>query len=65
MVWDTSKPSGDKKRVMDISRAASMSGWEPKISLEEGVKETMNWYRNNQDLIDTRYNVFTEERRIG
>jgi GDP-L-fucose synthase len=45
--WDTSKPSGDKKRIMDISRAKSL-GWEPKISLEEGIRETIEWYKENR-----------------
>lgn len=60
VVWDTSKPSGDKKRLMDISRARSI-GFEPVISIEEGIKETMEWYRNNKDIINKRYNVFTEK----
>jgi len=48
VIWDTSKPSGDKKRVMDITRAKSLLNWFPEISLEEGVKETMEWYKKNK-----------------
>jgi len=44
IVWDTSKPSGDKKRVMDISRARAM-GFSPKVSIEDGIHRTMAWYR--------------------
>lgn len=59
LVWDTSKPSGDKKRLMDISRARSI-GFTPKISIEDGIKETIEWYKNNKHLSNKRYNVFTK-----
>jgi GDP-L-fucose synthase len=57
IVWDTTKPTGDKKRIMDISRARS-HGWQPRISLEEGVKETVEWFRANRDKAEKRYNPF-------
>jgi len=57
VIWDTSKPSGDKKRLMDIKKAKAL-GWEPKITIEEGIKETMEWYRKNKDIVNKRYNVF-------
>lgn len=56
LIWDDSKPVGDKKRVMDISRAKAL-GFEPKISLEEGIKEVIDWYQENKDL-NEGYNVF-------
>ncbi|HEX9722266.1 MAG TPA: NAD-dependent epimerase/dehydratase family protein [Candidatus Paceibacterota bacterium] len=55
--WDTSKPSGDKKRLMDISRARAL-GWKPEVSIEEGIKEVMQWYKENKDIVEKRYNVF-------
>jgi len=60
IVWDTSKPLGDKKRLMDTSRAKSI-GFQPKISISEGVKEVMDWYRTHKDLTKKRYNVFTQK----
>ncbi len=45
--WDKSKPSGDKARVMNIDRAKSL-GYKPKISLEVGLKETIEWYINEK-----------------
>ena len=63
VVWDTSKPSGDKKRVMDISRAKAI-GFQPVVSIEEGIKEVMDWYRENRDIVNKRYNVFTEKRFV-
>lgn len=63
VVWDVSKPSGDKKRLMDIRRAREL-GFMPKVSLEEGIQETMRWYLENRDQVDKRYNVFTEKKFI-
>ncbi|MEK6825661.1 MAG: NAD-dependent epimerase/dehydratase family protein [Nanoarchaeota archaeon] len=63
IVWDTSKPAGDKKRLMDISRATALE-WKPEISLEQGIKEVMDWYKNNKDTVNKRYNVFTEKKFI-
>jgi GDP-L-fucose synthase len=59
--WDTSKPSGDKIRVMDISRAKNI-GFKPSIALEAGIKEVMEWYAGNKDIVDNRYNAFTENK---
>lgn len=56
--WDTSKPSGDKIRVMSMERAKN-SGFECKTSLEEGIKSTVNWYLNkSQNLDELKYNSF-------
>src|SRR3989338_4315781 len=63
IIWDTSKPSGDKKRLMDISRVKSL-GWEPKIKLEEGIKEVIDWYKENKEIINKRYNIFKENNKI-
>ncbi len=57
VVWDTSKPLGDKMRILDISRARAL-GWEPKVSLEQGIKETMDWFRQYQGETTKRYDVF-------
>ncbi len=64
VVWDTSKPSGDKKRLADISRARAI-GFEPQVSLEEGIKETIAWYRENKESVGKRYNVFTQNNLSG
>jgi GDP-L-fucose synthase len=58
VVWDTSKPTGDKKRLMDISRAKTLLRFEPAISIEDGIKEVMAWYKENKNEINKRYNVF-------
>ncbi len=63
IVWDATKPSGDKKRLMDISRAKSI-GFEQSVTLEEGIKEVMKWYKENKEIVDKRYNVFTEKKFV-
>jgi GDP-L-fucose synthase len=55
--WDTSKPTGDHRRVFDMSRARSY-GFEPQISIEEGIKETIEWYLENKKKADLGKDVF-------
>ena len=57
--WDTSKPTGDKKRLMDISRLNSL-GFLPGKSLNEGIQETFEWYTKNSKKLNGRYNAFRE-----
>ena len=57
VVWDESKPRGDDQRVLNISRANKL-GFEPRISLEQGIMETMCWYREHKDISDLRYDVY-------
>jgi GDP-L-fucose synthase len=59
LVWDATKPSGDAKRLMDMTRANSY-GFAPEISIEEGIKETIAWYTKNAQQAQNRYNAFTE-----
>jgi len=62
IVWDKTKPKGDKKRLMDTTRAKKLLGFKPLTSLEQGMRETMEWYLNNKDLLNKRYNVFHESK---
>ena len=57
--WDETKPTGDKQRLMDISRAKSL-GFKQTISIEEGIRETLNWYSQNYKQAGNRYNSFIE-----
>ena len=58
--WDESKPSGDRERVLDVSRAHAI-GFKPSVSLKEGIASTMEWYRNNRGLLQgKRYDVFSD-----
>lgn len=44
--YDTSKPEGDKARSADYSKAKEILGWEPKVSLEEGLQEQFEWVKS-------------------
>lgn len=48
--WDTSKPDGTPQKLLDVSKLAE-AGWTAKISLEEGLKRTVKWYREHVDNI--------------
>jgi len=43
--WDTTKPNGTPRKVLDVSKIKSL-GWQPKISLEEGIRKTYEWYKD-------------------
>ena len=45
IVWDTSKPNGQPRRQLDVSRAKELLGFEAKTSLREGLERTIAWYR--------------------
>jgi len=61
VVWDTSKPSGDKRRLMDISKAKAI-GFESMVSVEDGIRDVMSWYEKNRHNINKKYNVFKDEK---
>jgi GDP-L-fucose synthase len=50
IIWDTNLPTGDNKRILDISRAKEKINFKPKHSLSEGIKKTIEWYLKNKDL---------------
>ena len=56
--FDTSKPAGFPKRVMDGTRAKAAIGFEPAISLYEGLKNTWKWYLENAEEHDKKVNYF-------
>ena len=55
--WLIDKPAGDKIRLFDVTKAKSY-GINISVSLEEGIKRTTEWYLNNKELLDKRYNAF-------
>jgi GDP-L-fucose synthase len=44
--WDSSKPDGQPRRCLDTSRAKKLLGWQAKVGFEEGLKRTIDWWRN-------------------
>lgn len=47
IVWDKTKPDGTPRKVLDSTRMRDL-GWEPKISLDQGIRDTVQWYRTAQ-----------------
>lgn len=43
--WDVTKPEGTPRKVLDVSRIKAL-GWEPTITLEEGIASTIAWYKD-------------------
>ena len=48
IIWDTSKPDGQPRRMLDISKAEKEFGFRAKTSFEEGLKKTIDWYLKNK-----------------
>jgi GDP-L-fucose synthase len=48
ITYDSSKPDGTPRKLMDSSKLMEL-GWKPKITLEEGLKSTYDWFLQNQD----------------
>jgi GDP-L-fucose synthase len=49
IVWDTSKPDGQPRRMLDTSRAEREFGFRAKMSFEEGLKRTIDWYLSTRN----------------
>jgi GDP-L-fucose synthase len=47
IVFDTSKPDGTPRKLLDVSKLFDM-GWKPRITLEEGIRTAYNWYQEHQ-----------------
>jgi GDP-L-fucose synthase len=48
ILWDTSKPDGTPKRMLDTTKLQNL-GWKPKVSLREGLAKTIEWYKNQTE----------------
>lgn len=48
IMWDGTKPDGTPRKVMDVSRLKAI-GWNPSISLEAGIRETIQWFEANNN----------------
>jgi GDP-L-fucose synthase len=54
IVWDTSKPDGQPRRMLDTDRAAKHFGFSAKTSFDEGLRQTIEWYRRSRDARPAR-----------
>ncbi|WP_417940011.1 GDP-L-fucose synthase family protein [Flavobacterium sp. RS13.1] len=48
IIWDSTKPDGTPRKLMDVSKMHHL-GWKHKINLEEGIQKTYNWFLENKD----------------
>ena len=51
IIMDASKPDGTMRKLTDISRIKAL-GWEPKITLEQGLQETYQWFQKKYESGD-------------
>jgi GDP-L-fucose synthase len=51
LVWDTSKPNGQPRRGLDVSRADEYFGFRAKMPFEQGLKRTIAWYREHRERV--------------
>jgi GDP-L-fucose synthase len=46
LVWDTSKPDGQPRRALDVTRAEELFGFKARVDFVEGLRRTIEWYRS-------------------
>ncbi len=49
--WDTTKPGGQPRRCLDVTRAKELFGFEARTSFEQGLRRTIGWYAEHRDEI--------------
>ncbi|MFH0854059.1 MAG: GDP-L-fucose synthase [bacterium] len=57
IIWDSSKPDGAPRKLLDVSRLHNL-GWKHKINLKEGLTQTIEWFKNNRTADECRYLSF-------
>jgi len=57
LVWDASRPNGQPRRMLDVSRARERFGFEARTPLDEGLARTIAWYREHRDAIASAENA--------
>ncbi len=51
LVWQTDKPNGQPRRGLDVSRAKALFGWSAQVPFEEGMRRTIDWFKENYGKI--------------
>jgi GDP-L-fucose synthase len=52
LVWDPTKPDGQPRRRVDADRALDSFGWKATTGFEDGLRETVRWYRENRQAAE-------------
>jgi GDP-L-fucose synthase len=48
IVWQTDKPNGQPRRALDVNRAKELFGWSAQVPFEEGMRRTIEWFKENR-----------------
>ena len=56
--WDSNRVEGQSRRVFDISQAKERINYEHKTSLEEGLKKTLEWYKENKETARNEFEYY-------
>lgn len=48
LTWQTDKPNGQPRRGLDVSRAKQLFGWSAQVPFEEGMRRTIEWFKENR-----------------
>jgi GDP-L-fucose synthase len=49
IIWDSTKPDGQPRRMLDVTKAEKEFGFKARIKFEEGLRKTIEWYVSNRD----------------
>jgi GDP-L-fucose synthase len=61
VMWDITKPNGQPRRLLDISKAKKEFNFNPNTNFEMGLKNTIDWYLKNRKWIDTLPKKYVNE----
>jgi len=51
LAWQTDKPNGQPRRGLDVTRAKEYFGWQAQVPFEDGMRRTIEWFKENRDKI--------------
>jgi len=54
ITWDTTKPNGQPRRALDVTRAQERFGFKAPTPFDEGIRETVAWFRENREAIEAK-----------
>jgi GDP-L-fucose synthase len=53
VVWDTSRPNGQPRRMLDVQRAKERFGFQANVGFDDGLRQTIAWYREHSQRIES------------
>ena len=51
VIWDKTKPDGQPRRCLDVSKAEKEFGFRAKTDFIDGLKKTIDWYKDNKEMV--------------